>query len=88
MHGSVGGGAPVTVRLLAFLSFRATPAACGDCHTRDGIKAAAAGLRPSHSTGSKPRLRATLQLVKAHKPPGETRNRTCTSWLRVECLTH
>ena len=46
-----------------FLLFRATPAAYGSFQVRDGIGAAAAGLRHSHSSmGSKPHLPPTPQL--------------------------
>ena len=47
-----------------FLSFRATPVACGGSQARGPIEAAAAGLHQSHNNaGSKSRLRPTPQLT-------------------------
>ena len=52
-----------------FCLFRATPAAHGGSQARGRIRAAAAGLRQSHSnTRSKPSLRPTPQLTATRDP--------------------
>ena len=59
----------VTVFLLLFFVFRATPEACGGSQARGQIGTVAAGLHHSHSSvGSKPRLRPTPQLIATPDP--------------------
>ena len=55
--------------VLFFWLFKATPEAHGSSQARGRIRAAAAGLHPSHSNvGSEPHRRPTPQLIAALDP--------------------